>query len=861
MYASRWPGTGAMIALCLSGMISQSTALAQPASELVRTPDGVELALDADGRPWIRRDVLASWGTLPGRFLALRTGQDSSIWGLTQDGDLMQLMPARWWRKVAEGIKDVAVGPDGRLLALDSRLQLIERSPGDSDWGRIATLPDTHGLSRVSADEHGLPWLWSPDGRVLRFDGTQWLRTDVPIRTLSVLRIDLFGNARASDGLGQSWLWVPAAKSWHTVSLDTPLDSIADTQLHKPPALFTRLLSWQRVRGQARTVAVGADGTVVSIDAEENLWLWKGKDNWTLLPGRMSRVAVGPNGTVWGLTAAGRLARFDGGYWTNFTIDAKGLAISPLGDVWLISTEGRIGTYKIERQQWIPFLSGDVRALGLSIGKEGEPWIVDNNRRVRGFVSGSWRLYPGIEVTSLGVGPDGTVYATTALSEIYWLDIREQLWKPATGKANFVAVGPNGAPWAIGERNELLASTQFLTDSDRRTENFLAAVTPPDRPVFTLPPPATVLPTITRTLTYVELAGNYVDVGVGADGSVFAAGSDGGLYCFNDGDRKFILASPGTARRLINAGGTPWVVNGQGAVSRFVGSQSGGSWVSVPDFRAADISVSQTGEVLAISVENQLVHQFNPRNGFFELVVGNGGQPLPKAQRVAAAGGAVFWLVTPSQQLLRCRGGQCVTQAVTARGVSVGPEGTVQIIDGEGNLRRIDPRNQSFIAAGGAGQELSVGPQGLPWLIGRAGTVLASQFFAPTARGTRASSPCNQRFASQAIPEIPKSGPLVANSDTAVLPAGGTLNLLANDSFNGQPTFASQVNLFFSSPSALLSQSNGVVSVSPEARPGSQLTASYRICQRPPSVLCSSTVSVSITVPSISVQPDRKSVV
>ena len=88
-----------------------------------------------------------------------------------------------------------------------------------------------------------------------------------------------------------------------------------------------------------------------------------------------------------------------------------------------------------------------------------------------------------------------------------------------------------------------------------------------------------------------------------------------------------------------------------------------------------------------------------------------------------------------------------------------------------------------------------------------------------------------------------------AAADSATLNAGGTLNLLANDSLNGSAPTAAQVNVNFASQSAQLTQAAGLLTLNAAATAGSSHTASYRICALPGGTPCSNTVTVVINVP------------
>ncbi|MQA38949.1 hypothetical protein [Rugamonas aquatica] len=847
------------------------------AHELVITPDGSVLALDRDGRPWRRRrQGDGSWAGLPGQFAALRAGLDGSVWGITAAHELYVLRSGSWWSPAGTGIDDVAAGPDGALLLRESGRGWRDEPASGRPWPA-----DAASYPRALADAHGLPWLWRADGHIARYDGTAWQRSDVPDgRGLSSLSLSADGSAMLIDDRGAPWRWEPARRAWQALTADGAAGIVqvalgpagkpwfvgadgrvlasdlfdAATPAARPPALFTRLLAWQRVRGQAEGLSIGADGTVLTLDREGSLWQWKGKNNWSMLPGQAARAAVAADGSVWAVLRGGRVAHQVRGFWQEAGFEAADIAAGARGDVWALRTDGQLALLVRGAGPW-QLLRDSGGAVAIAVGKNGEPWIIDANGEVRSRPADAWRSHPGIRAVSLGVGPEGTVYATTAELGIYWLDPREGQWKPATGKALRIAVGPQGAPWAIGANSEVLASAFFLQEDERRVARQTAAQQPAAPVLSFVPaPPASVLASSNKPLAYTRVDGRYIDIGVGGDGSVFAVGSEGGLYCYNPEDQRFLLASTGAARRVATAAGaTPWLVNAGQDVSYF-----DRGWHAVADFKASDIAVAQNGGVFAVEANSQQIYRYAAQEGVFTLARDANGTAFPKALKVAPVSNTMVWIIAPDQQVLRCTGNSCIAQGVSARDIGIGPEGSVMIVDLMGGVRRYDFKALAFKPAGGAARELSVGPQGLPWLVDAEGAAQAASLPKPSVRA-RATA-CNQRFSGQPVPMAQPPAQFKAGDDSAVLAPGGSVNILANDTVNGVRPVAAQVLVVFASATPYLAYADGLVTVLAGAPPGALLNASYKLCQLPTGSSCSPPATVTVAVPgTISAQPDRLS--
>ena len=828
------------------------------ASDLAIGVDGVVYTLDSNGTPWVQRIGSGGiWSKLPGQFRALRTGLDGSVRALSAD-DQVYLLAGSWWRNLGASagtgvVRDVAVSPDGSVYTLQADGTLVAVTPSGQLIGRLDAV-DSGGYERLMVDEHGLPWLWRSNGLAVRFDGLKWVVLDrfasVGIRRIAA---GLDGTILLVDGSGGVHRWNSANADWSVEPMSGPVFSVAigpggkpwflsytgelwaseifstltAPAARKPPALFTRLLKWNRVSGQAQALSVGADASVLTIDATKNVWKWKGRDGWTPLPGKFKRVAAGTSGAAWGIDDDDRVRRFSNGQWFDTAIFAREVAVGPKGEAWAVTMEGRLTQYDGNAKQWRVAPSGGVEPRFVAVGKDGEPWIIGPDGAVLRRVGERWVVFAGINATTVAIGPEGTVYATTAAMELFWLDLRAREWKPAVGVARSVSVGPAGTPWILGERSQLFVSSSFLAQAEATTPSGgkIPMTSPPV--MITIPPPAaSVLPSLVKPLIYTNIAGAYVDVGIGADGSVFAAGGDGGLYCFDNTSKRFQFAASGTIRKVVATGnGAPWVVNAAGQVAFF----ERGEWLTVSEFKAADIAIGSDAMVYATQADNNAVYRYSSSAKSFEpITTYSVGVPL-RAKKIAFSS-SILWAVTPSNQLLKCTDTQCQLQSIAATDVASGPEGSVFVTDAIGGVHRWNARGGGFISVKGSGVALSVGPQGLPWLVTTGGQVSSSGFFAVGSKSIN-SETCAQKFQGHPVPAITTTAiQISATADTFALSPGGSASLLDNDRYGGSAASASAVIATLTTPSPLLSIAGGRIVLSPTAVRGTTLTASYSIC-------------------------------
>ncbi len=861
----------------------QLTRVRGNAIDIAISVDGSVYSIDSEGSAWVQKQTSGgTWTKLPGVFRAVRAGLDGSIRAIGID-DQLYVLNGSWWRSTgAVAVRDVAITPDGNtyLLSLDGALEAVDAT--GEVMGRISGA-ETGDFQYVVVDEHGLPWLWNTQGGIKRFDGLNWVLQNrfasVGIRSLATA-VD--GTILLIDGNGAAHRWRSEGADWQAEIVTEPMRTVAIGPGGKPwylsengslwasasfsgtavitvtktPALFTRLLSWKRVNGQAESLSVGADATVMSIDATQNAWRWKGKEGWTPLPGKFKRIAAGKAGTAWGVDSENRVLRYASGQWFDSGVRATEVAVGPQGDVWVVTSEGALGRYDARAKIWSDVASPGRRARLLAVGntansgKAEEPWIIDVDGFVSRRIADRWVTYPGIRATSLAVGPEGTVYATTAALELFWFDLKAREWKPATGTARSVAVGPGGTPWMIGQRSELYVSTAFLAQPEVAPPG--GTKTPMQSPpaIITIAPPAaSILPQLIKPLIYTMIPGNYVDVGVGAEGSVFAAGVDGGLYCFDNTSKRFQFALAGSIKKLaVGGNGAPWIVDSQGRVAFFEKD----AWRLVLEFKANDIAIGQDGSAYATNAINDQVYRFSAVSNTFELVTTYGvGVPL-RAKSITFVAGQL-WAVTPAKQLLKCEKDNCQLQIVSATDVSSGPEGSLFITDLAGGVQRWNARGGTFIPVKGNGVALSVGPQGLPWLVSSGGQISSSGLFA---LGNKAinTPQCALKFQTRQLPVTiavtpPPVSVILGTLDTFALNPGDSASVLDNDRLNGATPTLNSVRLTFNSATSYLSLVNGRVVVAPNAPSGAVLTATYTMCAALDLTQCV-TVPVTVSLPS-----------
>jgi len=141
------------------------------------------------------------------------------------------------------------------------------------------------------------------------------------------------------------------------------------------------------VPGNARDIAVGADGSVFIIADDEvapgngSIKKWTGS-GWLHIGGFGTRIAVDPQGHWWIVNSAGEIWGPGG----RKPGRGRDISIGANGTVWVIGTDnpapGNGGTYRWEGNQW-RYVQG--YGVAIAVAPNGQPWVV----RADGTI---WRL-------------------------------------------------------------------------------------------------------------------------------------------------------------------------------------------------------------------------------------------------------------------------------------------------------------------------------------------------------------------------------------------------------------------------------------------------------------------------------------
>ncbi len=729
--------------------------------------DGAVFAIDPQGAVWLRRPgMTSSWSLIPGDFRRIAAFSQNSAWAIDAQGSPYQYSGS-WWRPMGEHfpveLEDIAVSSEQQVYAVARTGDLL-RLDGRRGVQSVAGAPV--GLRRVSLDASGQPWVIDRDYVLHRFDGNRW-RLLEGFRIMEVAAGN--GGIWAIDNDGQLLMLdattglpsrvaaeasvvasAPGGFPWiatldghiYASNLDTRIQREATRQ--NRVQVFSELLNWQPVNGNARQIVISASGAVLALGREGEAWQWKARHQWGRLPGTFIRLALDQDNTPWGIVADGRILRYQGSYWSEMPGRASDIVGGADGSLWVVQDDGQPARWSARERLWQALPAAE-RLRRLAVGPDGGPWAIGASGGVLHLVGTNWEALPEVEAQEIAIGPGGSVMVIDADKRLLRWDAAGKDWERLNGSAETVAVGPHDRPWITTPEARILASAFFdeRPDSQVNTTSLAAANAAADAAggvsvgpqVVGQPGNAGGAPrgNPREPLEYRKVDGKARDIAIGADGSVFIVTSEGKLARWSN-MRNVFIAFPGQlARVAVAADGKPWGVTAVGEVFR----HDGNAWQVVRNIQAQDIAIGFDGTVIVADAQSFLQRYDPGRDAFVRLQTDTDGVP-PMGRRVAVTPAGTPWVIDTEGFVGRCEKVACERLPVKARSLDIGPEGSVLIVDTNRILRRWSAREESFERIDGIAEPIdfvAVGPRGKPWLLSAASEVWASEFFPRDERG------------------------------------------------------------------------------------------------------------------------------
>lgn len=214
-----------------------------------------------------------------------------------------------------------------------------------------------------------------------------------------------------------------------------------------------------------------------------------------------------------------------------------------------------------------------------------------------------------------------------------------------------------------------------------------------------------------------RLEGGASDIGVGANGSVWAVGTDeraGGFGIYHWNGFSWGRVKGGAVRIDVDPMGSPWIINDSHRIYRRVDNR----WQRLPG-EARDIGIGADGSVWVTSGGG--TYYFNGvdwdpfRGSATRIDVDPSGQP---------------WVVTRADQIYQLIAGRWIRRPGSGRDIGIGADGSVWLVgtsDEEGGHGVYRWNDEGWNKVTGSLRQISVDADGYPWGASSSGKIYRAQ--------------------------------------------------------------------------------------------------------------------------------------
>jgi len=214
-----------------------------------------------------------------------------------------------------------------------------------------------------------------------------------------------------------------------------------------------------------------------------------------------------------------------------------------------------------------------------------------------------------------------------------------------------------------------------------------------------------------------RLPGSASDIGVGADGSVWAIGTDergGGYGIYQWLGTTWQRVAGGALRIDVGPDGIPWIVNDSHSIYRL----QDGAWQRMGG-NARDIGIGADGSVWVTSGGGTYLYD----EGNWLGVRGSG-------VRIDVDPNGIPWVIDHTNDIHQLIAGRWIRRSGEARDIGIGGDGSVWIVgtsEDDGGHRIYRWSGTAWFRVSGSSRQISVGPDGYPWAANSGGDIYRGQ--------------------------------------------------------------------------------------------------------------------------------------
>jgi hypothetical protein len=209
------------------------------------------------------------------------------------------------------------------------------------------------------------------------------------------------------------------------------------------------------VGGRLTQIATASDGTVVGVNAANQIYRYSSATGWTQLPGLLVQVSAGSAKQIWGVNGNDDIFRYNptANGWSQIPGKLINVSVNAFGAVWGVNRANAIFEYVPSSNGWTN-IPGALKQI--SVANDGTVVGVAKDGRIFMYNASGWTQLPG-GLTEVSAVSATLLYGVNSAQNLFVYDGTGWTYLPPRGISSYayVAASISGHLWALDPANNI----------------------------------------------------------------------------------------------------------------------------------------------------------------------------------------------------------------------------------------------------------------------------------------------------------------------------------------------------------------------------------------------------------------------
>tara|TARA_R110002095_G_scaffold169979_1_gene147626 strand:- start:488 stop:3001 length:2514 start_codon:yes stop_codon:yes gene_type:complete len=368
------------------------------------------------------------WAAINGQATRLAVGPTNILWRIADDGSIARRLDDAWIG-VTGLAQDISISEQGRVVIVGKDGKLYEWQDNTANWQVFG------GVTQAKTVSLGSNEIWRVDG-----DGKIYAQGITTQQRNTDENIEI---GERGDGSTDPATVVDTS--------DLIFEAVPDT---------TRLAD----------LSIGQDGSVFALTSEGHIRRWSNsEERFLTFPGQVNRLVVQDSGLPLAIGTNDNLVEHDGEAWrqSNLALSLIDLTLTKDDRVLVINSDEQSARLNEARTSYELLKQ---RGQQIAAQNDGSFWVIDSSKRLFKCTVNVQCARQSINATDISIGPADSVFIidTNATLRRFNKDTGDfDIIATRQGNTAHVAVGPRDRPWIIDNRGQVLQAGYFPRDESR----------------------------------------------------------------------------------------------------------------------------------------------------------------------------------------------------------------------------------------------------------------------------------------------------------------------------------------------------------------------------------------------------------